>query len=150
VRHSPDPVRLPYEDGRFDLVLSCGVLEHVSYPERSLAELHRVLAPGGRLLIYNLPNRYSYLERIAKLTGRYYHGQLEDDRVYTARSARDIVAHQGFRVAEVRRTNLLPLSIPHPVLNRYARPIWAINRALGRVPGLGAIATSVEVEATRP
>ena len=37
-------------EGRFALALCNAVLEHVPYPRRVLAELHRVLAPGG--LIY--------------------------------------------------------------------------------------------------
>ena len=41
--------RLPLDDGSFDAVLSTQVLEHVSRPEAVLAEVHRVLAPGGRL-----------------------------------------------------------------------------------------------------
>jgi SAM-dependent methyltransferase len=150
VRHSQEPVRLPYADGEFSLALSCGVLEHVSDPSGSLQELHRVLAPGGRLVVYNLPNRYSYLERIAKWTGRYYHGQLEHDQVYTAGTARSIVAGAGFRLDAVRRTNLLPLSIPHPALNAVAVPVWAVNRALRYVPGLSLVATSIEIDATRP
>jgi ubiquinone/menaquinone biosynthesis C-methylase UbiE len=150
VRHTQEPVALPYDDGEFALVLSCGVLEHVSDPEDSLRELHRVLSPGGRLLIYNLPNRFSYLERIAKHTGRYYHGQLEHDRVYTAGSAREIVAGAGFRVDAVRRTNLIPLAVPNATLNRIAVPLWSVNRGLRYVPGLSSIATSVEVDATRP
>jgi ubiquinone/menaquinone biosynthesis C-methylase UbiE len=150
VLHTQEPVALPYADGEFTLVLSCGVLEHVSEPAASLRELHRVLAPGGRVLIYNLSHRFSYLERIAKRTGRYYHGKLEHDRVYTAASARTIVAGAGFRVDAVRRTNLLPLSVPNATLDRVAVPLWAVNRGLRYVPGLSLIATSVEVDATRP
>jgi ubiquinone/menaquinone biosynthesis C-methylase UbiE len=149
VRHTTEPVALPYADGEFDLALSCGVLEHVSEPEASLRELNRVLAPGGRLLIYNLPNRYSYLERIAKHTGQYYHGHLEHDRVYTKGSARAIVAGAGFRVDDVRLRNMLPLSIPNELLNRMAVPLWRASLALSRIPGLSLIATSVEVDATK-
>lgn len=42
-----DPYRLPYEDERFDLILSTEVLEHVMNPDEFIAESHRVLAPGG-------------------------------------------------------------------------------------------------------
>src|ERR671916_1714757 len=38
---SSDPVALPYDEGAFDAVLSCGVLEHVEDPEASLDELRR-------------------------------------------------------------------------------------------------------------
>ena len=150
VRHTTEPVSLPYADGEFDLVLSCGVLEHVSDPAGSLRELHRVTAPGGRLLIYNLPNRFSYLERVARHTGHYYHGVLEHDRVYTKRSASAIVAGAGWRVEAARRRNMLPLSIPNETLNRVAVPVWKISQALSHVPILSLVATTVEVEATRP
>ncbi len=41
---------LPVEDGSFDVVLCTQVLEHVDDPARAVAELHRVTAPGGRVL----------------------------------------------------------------------------------------------------
>lgn len=39
--------RIPYENGIFDMLYCDYVLEHVENPERSLAEVHRVLRPGG-------------------------------------------------------------------------------------------------------
>jgi SAM-dependent methyltransferase len=41
---------LPVEDGRFDLVLCTQVLEHSDDPAQAVRELHRVTAPGGRVL----------------------------------------------------------------------------------------------------
>ncbi|HVU34452.1 MAG TPA: methyltransferase domain-containing protein [Opitutaceae bacterium] len=38
-------------DGRFDLILSTQVLEHVAAPGAYLRECHRLLAPGGRLFL---------------------------------------------------------------------------------------------------
>jgi len=143
-----DPVRLPFADGEFDTVLSCGVLEHVERPADSLKELHRVLRPGGRLLVYKLPNRLSYLERVARLAGMYYHGALPNDRVYGRRSAMALLRANGFRVDDFRRTNMLPLTIEHPLAQRYSGPIWALNVLLARVPGLSLFATNVELDAT--
>jgi SAM-dependent methyltransferase len=45
-----DLTAIPVEDGRFDRILCSQVLEHVPNPPRVLAELHRVLKPGGRIL----------------------------------------------------------------------------------------------------
>jgi ubiquinone/menaquinone biosynthesis C-methylase UbiE len=144
---SGDPVALPFETGSFDAVLSCGVLEHVERPEESLAELRRVLRQGCRFYVYKLPNRFSYLEAVARLAGLYYHGSLPHDRVYTARSARALLEHGGFEVRSVRLANLLPLSISHPSLQRLSGALWTANVALGRVPGLRLLATNIEVDA---
>jgi ubiquinone/menaquinone biosynthesis C-methylase UbiE len=145
-----DPRRLPYDDGTFDAVLSCGVLEHVEDPDASLDELRRVLRPGGTLYVYKLPNRSSYLEWIAKRLGLYYHGQAEFDRVYTLRSARELIAAHGYEIHESRRANMLPLTLSGEAARRAAGPIWAVNRGLARVPGLNVLATNVELVATAP
>jgi SAM-dependent methyltransferase len=41
---------LPVADGSFDIVLCNQALEHVDDPGRAVRELHRVTAPGGRVL----------------------------------------------------------------------------------------------------
>ena len=42
---------LPYPDGSFDVVTCINVLYAVARPERTLAELRRVLKPGGTLIL---------------------------------------------------------------------------------------------------
>jgi ubiquinone/menaquinone biosynthesis C-methylase UbiE len=42
---------LPFDDGAFDTVVTTLVLCSVEDPERAIAELQRVLAPGGKLLV---------------------------------------------------------------------------------------------------
>ena len=148
---SSDPVRLPYADGTFGAVLSCGVLEHVRSPPDSLDELHRVLAPGGRLYVYKLPNRLSYLELIAKRSGgrMYFHGQLPDDTIYTVERTRKLLDLHGFDVLESRLANVLPLTAGGGVARRHGEALWRANVALARLPGLRQLATNVEAVAVR-
>ena len=136
---SPDPVELPFGDASFDAVLSCGVLEHVQDPDGSLEEIRRVLRPGGTFYLYNLPNRWAYTERIAKLLRLYYHGKLPHDRVYTLRTARRLLERHGFEVRELRRAHMLPLVLGGP-----GRLIWGMSSALERIPGLNVVATTIE------
>jgi len=42
--------RLPYPDDTFDVVYSWGVIHHSEHPERIIAEIRRVLKPGGRFI----------------------------------------------------------------------------------------------------
>jgi cyclopropane fatty-acyl-phospholipid synthase-like methyltransferase len=142
-----DPVRLPFPDDSFDTALSVGVLEHVSDPGGSLDELRRVLVPGGRLYVHKLPNRHSYLERLARRMGLYYHGALPHDEIYTPQTARALLERHGFTVEQVRLANMLPLTLSHPVVHALTPLVWAVNRALSRLPGLNRFATNVEAVA---
>jgi len=54
-----DLARLPFIEGSFDCV-TCGyVLEHLPAPEPGLAEMARVLKPGGRLLLFATEDSFS-------------------------------------------------------------------------------------------
>jgi SAM-dependent methyltransferase len=44
--------RLPFADDSLDGALSIAVLEHVPDPAAHIAEMHRVLRPGGRMLVF--------------------------------------------------------------------------------------------------
>jgi SAM-dependent methyltransferase len=46
-----DITSIPVEDSSFDAVMCIEVLEHVPSPEKALAELTRVLKPGGVLIV---------------------------------------------------------------------------------------------------
>ena len=47
-----DAARLPVATGRFDAVVACLVFEHVRAADAALAEVGRVLRPGGRFLFF--------------------------------------------------------------------------------------------------
>src|SRR5215210_9514252 len=57
-----DLAAIPVEDARFDHVLLTQVLEHIPEPRLVLAELHRVLKPGGTLWL-TAPLFYAEHER---------------------------------------------------------------------------------------
>jgi SAM-dependent methyltransferase len=65
---------LPFENSKFDLVLSHEVLEHVTDDRRCLEEIVRVLKPGGRLALF-VPNRgYPFETHGIYWRGKYHFG----------------------------------------------------------------------------
>ena len=59
---------LPFEDGRFDALVAGETLEHMPYPTIFLAEIRRVLRPGG-IFVGSVPNAYRYRNRLDVLRG---------------------------------------------------------------------------------
>jgi len=53
-----DGVRLPFADASFDVVLSFDVFEHIPDSDAHLAEVRRVLRPGGHYLMQT-PNKWT-------------------------------------------------------------------------------------------
>jgi SAM-dependent methyltransferase len=78
---SLDLTRLDCADASFDLIISLSVIEHIPAIERALAEMYRVLAPGGKLLIttdctpepraYHRGVRYFSVEELNQLFAPY-------------------------------------------------------------------------------
>jgi len=64
---------LPFDDASFDVVLCREVIEHVESVPHTLREFHRVLAPGGRLVL-TFPNRLQVRSRIYHLFSGFYRG----------------------------------------------------------------------------
>lgn len=59
VRFEPilgDGERLPFPDGKFDIVFFCGALHHFKNFDRLLKETYRVLKPGGRIIASGEPS----------------------------------------------------------------------------------------------
>ncbi len=69
-----DPAgRAPFADGSFDVIGSCWVLEHIRQPARFLAEVHRLLRPGGFLIALTI-NALHYVTFLSRLAGMLPHG----------------------------------------------------------------------------
>ena len=132
-----DPVTLPYADGTFDGVASVGVLEHVretgGSEARSLAEIARVLRPGGVFVCYHFPNRTSWIDWAARrVPGMHRH-----DVRYTRGEIRRLAEGAGLRVVEIRRYGILPRNsgarLPRGLrTSRALARMWdAVDGALG-------------------
>lgn len=60
--------RLPYPNDYFDLVICFGMLDYLPSFDNAISEMHRVLKPGGEIII-SLPNLASWNNRISLLLG---------------------------------------------------------------------------------
>lgn len=74
-----DATALPFEDDRFDAAVSLLMLHHVIDWRDALAELARVLRPGGTLVGYDLTNRVG--ARVVHLADRSPHRLLDPDEL---------------------------------------------------------------------
>ncbi|MFN4242095.1 MAG: class I SAM-dependent DNA methyltransferase [Tepidisphaerales bacterium] len=87
------------EDGSYDVVLSTQVLEHVAEVGAYLAEAHRLLRPGGRLV---LTTHGTWV----------YHADPHDYWRWTAEGLRSVVTAAGFEVLELRGIlGLMPMGL---------------------------------------
>jgi demethylmenaquinone methyltransferase/2-methoxy-6-polyprenyl-1,4-benzoquinol methylase len=90
-----DAEKLPFKDGSFDLVSVAFGLRNMTHKERALAEMNRVLRPGGRLLVLEfskvaqpLSRAYDwYSFQVLPRLGRWVAGDAESYR-YLAESIR--------------------------------------------------------------
>ena len=73
-----DACDLPLADGSVDAVVSANLLEHIPDDGRALAEIARVLRPGGPavLIVPSGPGTYDYYDRFLGHERRYGRGEL--------------------------------------------------------------------------
>lgn len=114
------PITLPFTDASFDAVVSVGVLEHVRETGgdelASLKEVYRILKPGGCFICYHFPNRYSWIEFLARRTQRFSHPYL-----FTGNDIRALVKATPFQLLNLGRYALLPRNIWQTSIARHPR-----------------------------
>ncbi len=144
---SGDPVRLrttvpplPFPDASFDAVVSFQVIEHVRRDKELVTEIHRVLRPGGRLII-STPNsemsltrnpwhvREYTIEGFARLLEPMF-GSVERLGVFGHENVMQYYENNRRSVARVLRWDILKLNkwmprwvlkMPYDVMNRINR-----------------------------
>jgi SAM-dependent methyltransferase len=111
VRHD-DPVTLPFENAAFDAVVSVGVLEHVHETggdqRASLMELARVLKPGGTLLVFHLPNTFSWIECVVRQVNPWLRRPVfQHSRLFTRADVERLLP-PDLSIVECGRYNIIP------------------------------------------
>jgi SAM-dependent methyltransferase len=94
----------PLPDASFDVILLVSVLEHVTEPARLLAELRRLLAPGGTALV-NVPSWRGkrYLEFSAFRLGLSPAAEMDDHKTYyDVSDLWPLLVAAGFRPRNIR------------------------------------------------
>jgi SAM-dependent methyltransferase len=98
---------MPFEDGTFDLVVSSFSAHHWPDGAAGFAEIRRVLRPGARAVVYDLPDGWGHLEtRASGLADVALAGGFPAARA-------DVVQWPG-RLAFVRRVVVARDDPPHP------------------------------------
>jgi SAM-dependent methyltransferase len=134
-------LNLPYGDGTFDRALCLDVLEHLEFEQQpvALAELFRVLRPGGELLV-SIPNlahlqsriHFLLLGRLIRTASEYKH---PGDR--PAGEFIQLATHAGFALA-ARRGIFPTVPVLTRLIRRHPRALLPLHRWLSRllpVPG---------------
>lgn len=149
-------VGLPFKDESFELVLSCGVLEHVANEQKSLNEIWRIIKKRGFLCIYMLPNKYGLYEFINTLLKKSDHPVK-----YTVASIKKILIKQGFKIIEIKKSNMFPKNIPSflprlmqkfvkKIYDKFYPVLFFTESFLSRIPFINFSAGTIEVIAIKP
>jgi SAM-dependent methyltransferase len=102
-----DALALPFADGAFDRVIAAEVLEHVPADAAAMAELVRVLRPGGTLAV-TVPSWFP--EKVCwALTDSYHAPHVPDGhvRIYTRTGLAWLVTASGLRPTRTHHAHAL-------------------------------------------
>ncbi|MBU5537493.1 MAG: methyltransferase domain-containing protein [Candidatus Aenigmatarchaeota archaeon] len=109
-----DALDLKFEDATFDFVVSFGVLEHIKDSKKFLKESLRVLKENSKGVIFNLPNKYSMNEFLAKKLGIWSHKIKYDER-----EIKNLLSSCNIKEFYIKREFLIPAQVNrlNPLLN---------------------------------
>ena len=109
--------RLPFDDASFDRALAIHVLEHLPDLPAALAEIHRLLKPGGRFVVvipcegglaYSLARRVSAQRIFEKRYGMSYRFFIESEHINLPAE----ILQELRPLFSVRRRRYFPLVVP--------------------------------------
>lgn len=126
--------RLPFRDSAFDKILLPEVLEHLDDEQIALAELKRVLRPGGTLVITVPHSNYPLLWDPINKTREFFHlapitrGALagiwaNHVRLYQPEQLRAVVERAGFTVQEIRGETHYCFPFAHNLVYGIGKPL---------------------------
>ena len=90
-----DALALPFADGEFDRIVAAEVLEHIPADIQAIAELVRVLRPGGTMAV-SVPRWFPEIVNW-KLSEEYHNVEGGHIRIYTEEELADKVTKAGLR-----------------------------------------------------
>lgn len=82
---------LPFENESFDAVIAGELLEHLGFPETLVAEVLRVLEPGGSF-VGSVPNAFNVQRRLRFLLGKPPENDPTHLRMFSAEHLRELLA----------------------------------------------------------
>jgi len=117
---------LPFRDQSFDAIYSMGTIEHFDETDQAVAEIYRVLKPGGKAII-GVPNRWDPFLRplmvaILYRLGLYGYGF---EKCYSRKAIRSILQSSGLEVENESGILFIPgwLRILDLACNTWCRPL---------------------------
>lgn len=124
---------LPFRSASFDAIYSMGTIEHFDETERAVAEMARVLKPGGRAII-GVPNRHDPFLRPLFVTGLqavglYGYGY---EKSYSRRALRGMLEDAGLEVVAETAILFMPgwLRMLDLACHSWCPPLTAVTAAL--------------------
>lgn len=130
-----DVRELPFRNDSFDAVYSMGTIEHFDDTEGAVAEIVRVLKPGGRAIV-GVPNRHDPFLRpllctVMQAAGWYGYGF---EKSYSRRSLRQMLERAGLEVTAETAILFIPgwLRMLDLACHAWCRPLTAVTGALVR------------------